>query len=526
MRTRSPSSRGALRVRFSTLDVLCAIVCPVLALMIRDAYILNTYDGRIAAVLYCTIWVFFSLLSFQVFRLYDGLTDHFSVHDALNIVKAVALTELLTCIVFFTVSRLDGIPRSTPIIHALLLATSLISIRALGQAVWSGMIPNRSRPSAPVENIIMIGANHVSSLYIQLIERSSGGLRRVIALLDDDPRLMGRSIAGTRILAAPRHIEAVIEEFIVHGVRTDRVIVGGDIRSNKALLKQVGTVCERHGIELTFVSQLLGLPELQEAAPRKRPSLINSFGLGFALGSYLRYRRFADPFIALILLSILLPALLIIAVVCLLDVGSPALFWQQRLGRDGRAFLVYKFRTFKAPFDRQGHPIADRKPSFVGRLLRQTRVDELPQLLNVLVGDMALIGPRPLLPEDQPANPATRLTARPGITGWAQVNGGKFLTPEEKDQYDELYIRKATFSFDLRILFMTLKVLLRMNGRSDHQVAAADRVGFGRHPAAFGDSISPPAASTIQSPALSVSGMSAAFPGFSDRTVQSADKLS
>ena len=99
---------------------------------------------------------------------------------------------------------------------------------------------------------------------------------------------MGRSIAGTRILAAPRHIEAVIEEFIVHGVRTDRVIVGGDIRPNKALLKQVGTVCERHGIELTFVSQLLGLPELQEAAPRKRPSLINSFGLGFALGSYLR----------------------------------------------------------------------------------------------------------------------------------------------------------------------------------------------------------------------------------------------
>ena len=215
--------------------------------------------------------------------------------------------------------------------------------------------------------------------------------------------------------------------------------------------------------------------------------------------------------------------------VCLLDVGSPALFWQQRLGRDSSAFLVYKFRTFKAPFDRQGHPIADRKPSFVGRLLRQTRVDELPQLLNVLVGDMALIGPDQLLAEDQPANPATRLTARPGDHGWAQVNGGKFLTPEEKDQYDELYIRKATFSFDLRILFMTLKVLLRMNGRSDHQVAAADRVGFGRHPAAFGDSISPPvrpthAASTIESPALSVSGMSAAFPD--SRIVRSNPRIS
>ena len=74
-------------------------------------------------------------------------------------------------------------------------------------------------------------------------------------------------------------------------------------------------------------------------------------------------------------------------------------------------------------------------------ILRQTRFDELPQLLNVLVGDMSLIGPRPLLPEDQPMNSATRLMVRPGITGWAQVNGGKFLTPEEKDLYDEFYIR-------------------------------------------------------------------------------------
>ena len=152
----------------------------------------------------------------------------------------------------------------------------------------------------------------------------------------------------------------------------------------------------------------------------------------------------------------------------LFDIGPPVLFWQQRIGQGGHRFLLHKFRTLRAPYDWRGRPIPNRdKLSFIGRLLRQTRADELPQLLNVLVGDMALIGPRPLLPEDQPANPANRLMVRPGMTGWAQVNGGKFLTPEEKDQYDEYYIRNASLWFDLRILFMTLKVLLRFSGRAD-----------------------------------------------------------
>ena len=143
--------------------------------------------------------------------------------------------------------------------------------------------------------------------------------------------------------------------------------------------------------------------------------------------------------------------------------------------------MLQKFRSLRPPFDWHGQQVADRqKLSFIGRLLRQTRLDELPQLLNVLVGDMALIGPRPLLPEDQPANPATRLMVRPGITGWAQVNGGKFLTPEEKDQYDEFYIRNASLWFDLRIIFTTLRVLFRFTAHSDHAVAAACVVGFGK----------------------------------------------
>src|SRR5262249_40901102 len=105
----------------------------------------------------------------------------------------------------------------------------------------------------------------------------------------------------------------------------------------------------------------------------------------------------------------------------LLAVGSPVLVWQERLGRTRRSFLIYKFRTLGAPFYANGTPsIASRKPSAIGCFLRSTRIDELPQFLNVLLGDISLIGPRPQLPEDQPANTSLRLSVRPGITGRAQ----------------------------------------------------------------------------------------------------------
>src|SRR6201982_2799027 len=143
-------------------------------------------------------------------------------------------------------------------------------------------------------------------------------------------------------------------------------------------------------------------------------------------------------------------------------------FWHERLCRNGRPFLIYKFRTLKAPFDSTGHPrAASRRPSAVGRFLRATRLDELPQLLNVLFGEMSLIGPRPLLPEDQPTNTSIRLSVRPGISGWAQVNGAKLVTKEEKEKLDEWYVNNASLWVDLQIIKMTLKVMLKGRGSSE-----------------------------------------------------------
>ena len=159
----------------------------------------------------------------------------------------------------------------------------------------------------------------------------------------------------------------------------------------------------------------------------------------------------------------LLPPLFATAtLLVLIDVGSPVLFWQERTGRRGVPFLIYKYRTLRAPFDSKGRPaLGDRQPSVIGRYLRATRIDELPQLINVLFGDMSLVGPRPLLPEDQPNNTALRLSVRPGITGWAQVNGAKLLSKEDKEKYDEWYVRNASPAVDTKIVLMTLRILTR-----------------------------------------------------------------
>ena len=190
--------------------------------------------------------------------------------------------------------------------------------------------------------------------------------------------------------------------------------------------------------------------------------------------SFFRLKRWIDVIGSLALIVLASPVFLIGGVLVLLDVGSPILFWQERVGWKGRSFLIYKFRTLGAPFDSSGNPtLASRRPSAIGRFLRDTRIDELPQLLNVLFGDMSLIGPRPLLPEDQPSNTSTRLSVRPGISGWAQVNGGKLVTKEQKEKLDQWYVQNASPLLDTQITIMTIKMILK--GRVSTEENLADK---------------------------------------------------
>jgi lipopolysaccharide/colanic/teichoic acid biosynthesis glycosyltransferase len=152
--------------------------------------------------------------------------------------------------------------------------------------------------------------------------------------------------------------------------------------------------------------------------------------------------------------------MLVVFVAVALDSGFPVVFWQQRPGLRARPFKLYKFRTMRPPHDPRGERLseADRHSRF-GEFLRRTRLDELPQLYNILVGDMSFVGPRPLLPVDQSPAFAARLAVRPGLTGWAQIKGGRELTVANKAALDIWYVRNASLRLDLRILFGTVAVI-------------------------------------------------------------------
>lgn len=150
--------------------------------------------------------------------------------------------------------------------------------------------------------------------------------------------------------------------------------------------------------------------------------------------------------------------------------GSPVLFRQVRPGLNGRSFEMIKFRTMLDAVDAQGNVLPDEaRLTPFGRFLRSTSLDELPELWNVLKGDMSLVGPRPLLMEYLPLyspEQARRHEVRPGITGWAQVNGRNALSWEEKFRLDVWYVNNQSFWLDIRILFMTIKKVLIRDGIS------------------------------------------------------------
>lgn len=177
-------------------------------------------------------------------------------------------------------------------------------------------------------------------------------------------------------------------------------------------------------------------------------------------------KRIFDVAVALPLLLLLSPVLLVIALAVRLTMGAPVLFRQERPGLDGRIFTLVKFRTMRHATDARGRPLPDeRRITRLGRFLRETSLDELPGLWNVLLGHMSLVGPRPLLPEYLPRytpRQARRHEVRPGITGWAQVNGRNAPGWEERLAMDVWYVDNRSFLVDLRILLLTpLRVLSR-----------------------------------------------------------------
>ncbi|PFK38361.1 sugar transferase [Bacillus cereus] len=179
-------------------------------------------------------------------------------------------------------------------------------------------------------------------------------------------------------------------------------------------------------------------------------------------------KRLFDLFVSLSLSMLFSFLIIIVAILVRFKLGSPILFKQQRPGLHGKPFFLYKFRTMTDETDSEGNMLPDHvRLTKFGKFLRKYSLDELPQLVNVIKGDLSLVGPRPLLMEYlelYTEEQAKRHNVRPGITGWAQVNGRNAISWEEKFDFDVWYVKNRTFLLDMKILLLTVKKVSKSEG--------------------------------------------------------------
>lgn len=197
-------------------------------------------------------------------------------------------------------------------------------------------------------------------------------------------------------------------------------------------------------------------------------------------------RRLFDYLISLIALVVLIPVFILIAILVRSKLGSPIVFRQMRPGLHGHPFILYKFRSLTDKRDKKGNLLPDGlRFNRFSRLLRQSSLDELPELINVLKGEMSLVGPRPLLMQylkRYNKEQSRRHDVKPGITGWAQVNGRNAVSWKEKFQMDVWYVDNQNIWLDLKIIFLTINQVFKQHGiHQEGHVTAQEFMGNGDH---------------------------------------------
>jgi len=435
-------------------DVGVTVLAFILAFSLRTEFAFSDPDW-LAMRVGIPIVALVALVSYHVVGLFRGTWSETADADLIVVVKAASLVSILLIAGMVLTNTLAEIPRSVPLIHWFITVVALYGARM----IWAA---RQSEQAARNRSIaILVGCNQSALRFLSSVQGLASSRVEIFGMLDESDHQMrvGRTIRGTPVIGQLDRAEECLGHLGVHGVFPDRFVVMQSFRDAAperfATLEQLA---ERTQLRLDVINDAIWLGTAEE---NRRETRKGSEKPLLSVKNYMRWRRPVEWLVAVVLVTLLSPVFLLLAGLCLLDVGRPVFFWQMRPGRGLKPIKLVKFRTMRSGLGADGKPLSDEeRTSTIGRLIRRSKLDELPQLFSIIRGDMSFIGPRPLLPRDQPADAELRAIVRPGVTGWAQVNGGHPLEIEEKLALDIWYIQHASFLLDMKVLVLTLRTVL------------------------------------------------------------------
>lgn len=460
-------------------DVALILLATLLAFALRENF--EVENGRMEALFpYLGATVIVSIAFFVAAGINRSIWRFSGMHDYLRVSSVVMIVCIGAVALSFAFNRLDGIARSLPFLQAIVGVMALVGARVVHRLCHSAR--RRKAPATlPVFaksreiNILILGVTRLTEAYLQALDEIASGRINVAGIVGRVDRHVGRLVASHPVLGLPKDLESVLDSLELHGVAIQRIVVAEPFLSLPEDVQGALLRVERsRGVSLQRLTDVLGFndqaPNDAEVESRTQFAALSCVDEEIApqelqrlsAGSFWKLKRRLDTILALLSLVVLSPVFVAIALLVATTVGLPVLFWQRRPGLHGKAFHLYKFRTMGAAHSVDGRRLSDsERASVVGNSLRRTRLDELPQLINILCGDMSFVGPRPLLPQDQPrACTAARLMVRPGLTGWAQVVGGRGISAEDKAALDVWYVCNASILLDLEIIARTVPMVL------------------------------------------------------------------
>lgn len=396
--------------------------------------------------------------SFYLCDLYDLQSIRARAELAIRIVQAIGLSAIALAVISYGLPRL-ALGRGVWLMNLPLMLTLMTAWRIV--AHWLLAHPRLA------ERVLILGTGERAiELARTTLSRRSAGYD-VTGFVGDDPSLVGRSLINPRVVGLVGDLEGLVARY-----QTSRIVVALEERRGRVPLDLLLTLKVRDAVAIEdatgFYERLTGKINLEQLRPSQ---------LVFADGArwmrfYKRARRIADILLSITGLILSAPLMIAAAIAIRLESAGPALYRQERVGLYGERFRIIKFRSMRIDAERNGPVwagVADPRVTRVGRIIRRLRIDELPQFINIIRGEMSLIGPRPERPvfveqlEGLIPFYAQRHLVRPGLTGWAQVRypyGASLEDAREKHQYDLYYIKNQSPMLDAIILLETLRIVL------------------------------------------------------------------